>query len=114
MPSPFPSSGRGVPSMSVEGAPVFVPASIAGDPGWRWKSETGLTNCGSAEMLPLRPVWLEQVPPYREPDEVLKTSLKVTTGELELNNVLQTRTAPAPPPRRMLLTKVALASKPSA
>jgi hypothetical protein len=54
---------RGLPSMSVGGAPALVPASIAGDPGCRWKSpDAGATNCGSAEMLPFRPVWLVQVP----------------------------------------------------
>jgi hypothetical protein len=63
MPSPLPSNGRGLPSRSTVGAPLFVPASTAGDPGYRWKSpEAASTKSGSAAMFPSVPVRSLQIP----------------------------------------------------
>jgi hypothetical protein len=53
MPSPLPSTTRGLPSKSVVGrlgAELF-PASTAGEPHWMWKS-AALKNSGSADMFP--------------------------------------------------------------
>ncbi len=58
------------------------PASMAGDPGSKWKSfVAGSTNIGFREMLPLRPVCPEQSPPKLGP-VALKTSFDRNVGLL--------------------------------
>src|SRR5581483_6770764 len=77
VPLPSPSIGRVSPSMSPDGPAALLPASIAGDPCWRWNLAA---NSGSAEMFPCWPVRSEHSPPYRAPPRGSQTSSKEICG----------------------------------
>src|ERR1041385_4908520 len=106
---------RGWPLRSVAGrsGAELLPASIAGEPAWRWKSPEPAKR-GSAEMLPLVPATVPQLASKPPPSVVANASLWSNTG-VAVENVWSQYTAPSPaPPTMTLLNRRDVAKKPPA